>query len=121
MDNTPSYKKIENSARCLVFWHLVYGSDNRFCAVDQIKYAGDAAGRATFFLFSSGTFRWVPLRVLHEREKQRRSRVRTTMTISALIVGTAAFHYYYMRGVMSTAVQSAPTTGMIDNYSATTA
>ena len=24
---------------------------------------------------------------------------RTTMTISALIVGIAAFHYYYMRGV----------------------
>ena len=37
---------------------------------------------------------------------------RTTMTISALIVGIAAFHYYYMRGVYVDTQVVAPNTHM---------
>ncbi len=39
--------------------------------------------------------------LLHGRAQLVAPQYRTTMTISALIVGIAAFHYYYMRGVYS--------------------
>jgi bacteriorhodopsin len=64
------------------------------------KYAGDALGRATFFMFFIGYISMGAAFIFFMSERNNVApEYRTTMTISALIVGIAAFHYYYMRGV----------------------
>ena len=66
----------------------------------EVKYDGDALGRATFFLFFIGYISMGAAFVFFMSERNNVApEFRTTMTISALIVGIAAFHYYYMRGV----------------------
>lgn len=66
----------------------------------EVEYAGDALGRATFFLFFIGYISMGAAFVFFMSERNNVApEFRTTMTISALIVGIAAFHYYYMRGV----------------------
>jgi len=66
----------------------------------------DAAGEVemlplvTFFLFFVGYISMGAAFVFFMSERSNVApQYRTTMTISALIVGIAAFHYYYMRGV----------------------
>jgi bacteriorhodopsin len=54
----------------------------------------------TFFLFFVGYIAMGAAFVFFMSERSNVApQYRTTMTISALIVGIAAFHYYYMRGV----------------------
>ncbi|MBV22871.1 MAG: biphenyl 2,3-dioxygenase [Euryarchaeota archaeon] len=66
----------------------------------ETYYEGDALGRATFFLFFIGYISMGAAFVFFMSERNNVApEYRTTMTISALIVGIAAFHYYYMRGV----------------------
>ena len=66
----------------------------------ETYYAGDALGRATFFMFFIGYISMGAAFVFFMSERNNVApEYRTTMTISALIVGIAAFHYYYMRGV----------------------
>ena len=66
----------------------------------EVEYAGDALGRATFFLFFIGYISMGAAFVFFMSERNNVApEYRTTMTISALIVGIAAFHYYYRRGV----------------------
>ena len=64
--------------------------------------AGNVEGLAmlTFFLFFVGYISMGAAFVFFMSERSNVApEYRTTMTISALIVGIAAFHYYYMRGV----------------------
>ena len=64
--------------------------------------AGNVDGLAmlTFFLFFVGYISMGAAFVFFMSERSNVApEYRTTMTISALIVGIAAFHYYYMRGV----------------------
>ena len=64
------------------------------------KYADDTLGLITFFLFFVGYISMGAAFVFFMAERNSVApQYRTTMTISALIVGIAAFHYYYMRGV----------------------
>ncbi len=64
------------------------------------KYDGDVLGLITFFLFFVGYISMGAAFVFFMAERNSVApQYRTTMTISALIVGIAAFHYYYMRGV----------------------
>ena len=66
------------------------------------KYADDTLGLITFFLFFVGYISMGAAFVFFMAERSSVApQYRTTMTISALIVGIAAFHYYYMRGVYS--------------------
>ena len=66
----------------------------------EVVYADDNLGRATFFLFFIGYISMGAAFVFFMSERNNVApEFRTTMTISALIVGIAAFHYYYMRGV----------------------
>ena len=66
----------------------------------EAKYATDALGRATFFMFFIGYISMGAAFIFFMSERNNVApEYRTTMTISALIVGIAAFHYYYMRGV----------------------
>ena len=66
------------------------------------KYADDTLGLITFFLFFVGYISMGAAFVFFMAERNSVApQYRTTMTISALIVGIAAFHYYYMRGVYS--------------------
>ena len=69
--------------------------------VDPSKeYAGDTLGLITFFLFFVGYISMGAAFVFFMAERNSVApQYRTTMTISALNVGIAAFHYYYMRGV----------------------
>lgn len=71
--------------------------------VDPSKeYADDALGLITFFLFFVGYISMGAAFVFFMSERSNVApEYRTTMTISALIVGIAAFHYYYMRTVYS--------------------
>ena len=60
----------------------------------------DALELVTFFLFFVGYIAMGAAFVFFMSERSNVApQYRTTMTISALIVGIAAFHYYYMRGV----------------------
>ena len=60
----------------------------------------DALQLLTFFLFFVGYISMGAAFVFFMSERNSVApEYRTTMTISALIVGIAAFHYYYMRGV----------------------
>ncbi|MBL71856.1 MAG: hypothetical protein CMB41_01655 [Euryarchaeota archaeon] len=60
----------------------------------------DALELVTFFLFFVGYISMGAAFVFFMSERNNVApEYRTTMTISALIVGIAAFHYYYMRGV----------------------
>ena len=64
------------------------------------EYANDTLGLITFFLFFVGYISMGAAFVFFMAERNSVApQYRTTMTISALIVGIAAFHYYYMRGV----------------------
>ena len=64
------------------------------------EYADDVLGLITFFLFFVGYISMGAAFVFFMSERNNVApQYRTTMTISALIVGIAAFHYYYMRGV----------------------
>ena len=61
---------------------------------------GAALQLITFFLFFVGYIAMGAAFVFFMAERNSVApQYRTTMTISALIVGIAAFHYYYMRGV----------------------
>ena len=68
-------------------------------------FLSDGAGNdslelLTFFLFFVGYISMGAAFVFFMSERNNVApEYRTTMTISALIVGIAAFHYYYMRGV----------------------
>ena len=60
----------------------------------------DGLQLVTFFLFFVGYISMGAAFVFFMSERSNVApQYRTTMTISALIVGIAAFHYYYMRGV----------------------
>jgi len=60
----------------------------------------DTLQLVTFFLFFVGYIAMGAAFVFFMSERNSVApQYRTTMTISALIVGIAAFHYYYMRGV----------------------
>ncbi|MGB1819102.1 MAG: bacteriorhodopsin, partial [Candidatus Poseidoniaceae archaeon] len=60
----------------------------------------DTLELVTFFLFFVGYIAMGAAFVFFMSERNSVApQYRTTMTISALIVGIAAFHYYYMRGV----------------------
>ena len=60
----------------------------------------DGLELVTFFLFFVGYISMGAAFVFFMSERSNVAKeYRTTMTISALIVGIAAFHYYYMRGV----------------------
>ena len=60
----------------------------------------DGLQTLTFFLFFVGYIAMGAAFVFFMSERNNVApQYRTTMTISALIVGIAAFHYYYMRGV----------------------
>ncbi|MBL6747662.1 MAG: bacteriorhodopsin [Candidatus Poseidonia sp.] len=60
----------------------------------------DSLELVTFFLFFVGYISMGAAFVFFMSERSNVApQFRTTMTISALIVGIAAFHYYYMRGV----------------------
>ncbi|DAC55322.1 MAG TPA: hypothetical protein HA320_01185, partial [Candidatus Poseidoniaceae archaeon] len=60
----------------------------------------DGLQLVTFFLFFVGYISMGAAFVFFMSERSNvGAEHRTTMTISALIVGIAAFHYYYMRGV----------------------
>ena len=62
--------------------------------------ADDGLETLTFFLFFVGYIAMGAAFVFFMSERSNVApEYRTTMTISALIVGIAAFHYYYMRGV----------------------
>ena len=64
------------------------------------EYQDDVLGLITFFLFFVGYISMGAAFVFFMAERNSVApQYRTTMTISALIVGIAAFHYYYMRGV----------------------
>ena len=66
------------------------------------EYADDTLGLITFFLFFVGYISMGAAFVFFMAERSSVApQYRTTMTISALIVGIAAFHYYYMRAVYS--------------------
>ncbi|MDA8748832.1 bacteriorhodopsin-like [Candidatus Poseidonia alphae] len=66
----------------------------------SVEYKGDMLGLITFFLFFVGYISMGAAFVFFMSERSNVApEYRTTMTISALIVGIAAFHYYYMRGV----------------------
>ena len=66
----------------------------------SVEYKDDALGLITFFLFFVGYISMGAAFVFFMSERSNVApQYRTTMTISALIVGIAAFHYYYMRGV----------------------
>ena len=59
----------------------------------------DALQLLTFFLFFVGYISMGAAFIFFVMERNSvAEEYRTTMTISALIVGIAAFHYYYMRG-----------------------
>ena len=61
---------------------------------------GNTLETMTFFLFFVGYIAMGAAFVFFMSERSNVApQYRTTMTISALIVGIAAFHYYYMRGV----------------------
>jgi len=61
---------------------------------------GETLETMTFFLFFVGYIAMGAAFVFFMSERNNVApQYRTTMTISALIVGIAAFHYYYMRGV----------------------
>ena len=61
---------------------------------------GNVLETMTFFLFFVGYIAMGAAFVFFMSERNNVApQYRTTMTISALIVGIAAFHYYYMRGV----------------------
>ena len=70
-DSQPSYRKVDDGLQTLTFF---------------LFFVGYIAMGAAFVFFMSERSNVAP-------------QYRTTMTISALIVGIAAFHYYYMRGV----------------------
>jgi len=60
----------------------------------------DSLALVTYFLFFVGYIAMGAAFVFFMSERSNVApQYRTTMTISALIVGIAAFHYYYMRGV----------------------
>ena len=62
--------------------------------------AVDGLAMLTYFLFFVGYIAMGAAFVFFMSERNNVAKeYRTTMTISALIVGIAAFHYYYMRGV----------------------
>ena len=62
--------------------------------------SNDGLQLVTFFLFFVGYISMGAAFVFFMAERNNVApQYRTTMTISALIVGIAAFHYYYMRGV----------------------
>jgi len=64
------------------------------------KYDGEPLKLLTFFLFFVGYISMGAAFVFFMSERNSVApQYRTTMTISALLVGIAAFHYYYMRGV----------------------
>ena len=64
------------------------------------KYDGEPLQLLTFFLFFVGYISMGAAFVFFMSERSNVApEYRTTITISALIVGIAAFHYYYMRGV----------------------
>tara|TARA_B100001142_G_scaffold323932_1_gene374807 strand:+ start:7646 stop:8518 length:873 start_codon:yes stop_codon:yes gene_type:complete len=79
---------------------MIVQSVNAATVNPEVEYAGDNLGRATFFLFFIGYISMGAAFVFFMSERNNVApEFRTTMTISALIVGIAAFHYYYMRGV----------------------
>jgi bacteriorhodopsin len=79
---------------------MVVQSVNADYVDPELKYANDAMGRATFFMFFIGYISMGAAFIFFMSERNNVApEYRTTMTISALIVGIAAFHYYYMRGV----------------------
>ena len=66
----------------------------------EVLYKDAPLQRATFFMFFIGYISMGAAFIFFMSERNNVApEYRTTMTISALIVGIAAFHYYYMRGV----------------------
>ena len=101
MDLNPSYKNgLRMSAPILALMTLgVLGLSTASASeyADPNDYEGMAL--LTFFLFFVGYISMGAAFIFFVMERNSvAEEYRTTMTISALIVGIAAFHYYYMRG-----------------------
>ena len=101
METIPSYRKsLRMSAPILAVLTLgVLGLSTASAAeyADPNDYSGMAL--LTFFLFFVGYISMGAAFIFFVMERNSvAEEYRTTMTISALIVGIAAFHYYYMRG-----------------------
>ena len=76
------------------------GTTNPADAIWLNDNKNDGLELVTFFLFFVGYISMGAAFVFFMSERSNVApQYRTTMTISALIVGIAAFHYYYMRGV----------------------
>jgi len=104
MNGTISSKiSLKKNALVLTFVGLalmVVQSVNAELINPEVEYAGKGLERATFFLFFIGYISMGAAFIFFMSERNNVApEFRTTMTISALIVGIAAFHYYYMRGV----------------------
>ena len=101
MDLNPSYKNgLRMSAPILALMTLgVLGLST--ASASEYANPNDYEGMAllTFFLFFVGYISMGAAFIFFVMERNSvAEEYRTTMTISALIVGIAAFHYYYMRG-----------------------
>ena len=101
MESIPSYRKsLKMSAPILAVLTLgVLGLSTASASdyADPTEYSGMAL--LTFFLFFVGYISMGAAFVFFVMERNSvAEEYRTTMSISALIVGIAAFHYYYMRG-----------------------
>jgi len=97
-------KKFSKTTSLLLIATLALAMAGTVSAADIVdpsaKYADDTLGLITFFLFFVGYISMGAAFVFFMAERNSVApQYRTTMTISALIVGIAAFHYYYMRGV----------------------
>jgi len=96
-------KKFERSLNFLLLGTIslaMLGTVSAKIVDPSVEYAGEPLKLLTFFLFFVGYISMGAAFVFFMSERGNVApQYRTTMTISALIVGIAAFHYYYMRGV----------------------
>ena len=99
-----SFDRFSRTTSLLLVATIALAMAGTVSAADMVdpaeKYDGEPLQLLTFFLFFVGYIAMGAAFVFFMSERSNVApEYRTTMTISALIVGIAAFHYYYMRGV----------------------